>query len=59
MKGHPINYTPRQLAFIKRRRKLPRRELYAAFVRAFPHRKNVSVENLKRPLRAQGMAERQ
>lgn len=48
MKGKPILYTPRQLAFIKRHRKLPRRELCAAFIRAFPHRRNVSVENLKR-----------
>lgn len=46
MKGTPIRYTPRQLAFIKRHRKLPRRELYAAFVRRFPRRRNVSIANL-------------
>jgi hypothetical protein len=48
MKGTPIAYSARQLAFIKRRRKMPRRELCAAFIKAFPHRRNVSVDNLKR-----------
>jgi hypothetical protein len=46
MKGTPIIYTLRQLAFIKRRKKMPRRALYAAFVRAFPRRRNVSIANL-------------
>jgi hypothetical protein len=46
MKGTPIAYTARQLAFIKRRKKMPRRELYAAFVKAFPRRRNVSIANL-------------
>jgi hypothetical protein len=48
MKGKPIAYTPKQLAFIKRHSKLPRRELCIAFIRRFPNRKKVSVENLKR-----------
>src|SRR5260370_6723872 len=46
MKGVPIPYTPRQLAFIKRRKKMSRRELHAAFVRAFPRRRNVSINDL-------------
>lgn len=46
MKGTWIQYTPRQLEFVKRNRKLPRRELYAAFIRAFP-RSKVSFDNLK------------
>jgi hypothetical protein len=46
MKGTPILYTPHQLAFIKRRKKMCRRELYAAFVLAFPRRRNVSIANL-------------
>jgi hypothetical protein len=48
MKGTPIPYTARQLAFIKRHSNLPRRDLCAKFVRRFPHRRNVSVDNLKR-----------
>jgi hypothetical protein len=46
MKGAPILYTPRQLAFIKRRKKMRRSELYAAFVLAFPRRRKVSIDNL-------------
>jgi hypothetical protein len=46
MKGKQIVYTPRQLAFIKQRKKMPRRKLHAKFVRAFP-RSKVSVDHLK------------
>lgn len=46
MKGTDIRYTPRQFAFIKRNRKLSRRELHAKFRKAFP-RNRVSLENLK------------
>lgn len=46
MKGHWIRYSPRELAFIKRRRKLPRRALRAAFLKAFK-RREVSVDDLK------------
>lgn len=46
MKGTYIRYSSAQLAFIKRRRKLPRRELHAEFCRAF-RRRDVSLENLK------------
>lgn len=45
-KGVRIRYTAKQLAFIKRRRKLPRRALHAAFVRRF-RRRDVSLEDLK------------
>lgn len=46
MKGNDIRYTPRQLAFIRRNRKLSRRELHAKFRKTFP-RNRVSLENLK------------
>lgn len=46
MKGADIRYSARELAFIKRRRKMTRRALHAEFVRAF-RRKDVSVDNLK------------
>lgn len=47
MKGKWIAYSPRQLAFIKRRRKMPRRELHAAFVRRFPRRRDVGLDAIK------------
>jgi hypothetical protein len=46
MKGDWIVYSARQLAFIKRHRKLSRRELHAAFVKAF-RRRDITVDNLK------------
>lgn len=46
MKGRQIRYTARQLAFIKRNRKLPRAELHAAFVRKF-RRNDISLDNIK------------
>lgn len=46
MKGSRIRYSPRQLAFIRRRRKKPRRALHAEFVQRFP-RAGVSLANLK------------
>jgi hypothetical protein len=46
MKGDWIKYTPRQLAWLKRHRKLPRRALHAAFVQKF-RRRDVSFDNLK------------
>jgi len=41
-----LHYTSRQLTFIRRRKKLPRRELHAAFVRRF-RRRDISVDNLR------------
>jgi hypothetical protein len=46
MKGDWIKYTARQLAWIKRHRKMPRRALHAAFARKF-RRRNVAFNNLK------------
>lgn len=46
MKGARLIYTPRQLAFIRRRKRMPRIELHAAFVRRF-RRRDVSVDNLR------------
>jgi hypothetical protein len=46
MKGAKLRYTDRQLAFIKRRRKMARRDLHVSFVRKF-RRRDVSMENLK------------
>jgi len=46
MRGHWVRYTARQLAFIKRHRKLPHRELHAAFVKRFK-RRDVSLDNIK------------
>lgn len=45
-KGHPIPYSADELAFIKRRRRLPRRELYAKFIAAFP-RRDVNLDAIK------------
>lgn len=45
MKGHRINWTPLQLAFIKRRKKWPRPRLHLAFVARF-RRKDVSLAAL-------------
>jgi hypothetical protein len=45
MKGHWIEYSRRELAFIQRHCTLPRSELHARFVKRFG-RKNVSVANL-------------
>lgn len=45
-KGHHIRYTAAQLAFLKRRRKLPRREVHAVFVKRF-RRKDVALDNIK------------
>jgi hypothetical protein len=45
MKGVYVRYTKKQLAFIKRRRKMSRRELHAAFRRRF--RLDVSLDALK------------
>lgn len=46
MKGAGIKYTARQLAFIKRRKRMPRLELHALFARKF-RRRDVSVDNLR------------
>jgi hypothetical protein len=46
MKGRYIHYSARQLAFIKRHRKKPRRELHAMFVRRF-RRAGVTLDHLK------------
>jgi hypothetical protein len=47
MIGRPIVYSKRQLAFIRRRRKkMPRIDLHAAFVRRF-RRRDVSIDNLR------------
>lgn len=46
MKGDWIIYTARQLAFIKRNRKMPRAALHDAFVQKF-RRKDVSRDNIK------------
>lgn len=46
MKGDRLHYTPRQLAFIRRRKRMPRRDLHAAFVRKF-RRRDVSVDHLR------------
>lgn len=45
MKGTYIKYTAKQLAWIKRHRKLPRREAHLLFVKNF-RRKDVTVEAL-------------
>jgi hypothetical protein len=46
VKGSDIFYTERQLAFISRRRRMPRRQLYALFIRRF-RRRDVTFDNLK------------
>ncbi len=46
MKGRSIKYSARELAFISRRRRMTRRALHAAFVRAF-RRRDVSIDDLK------------
>jgi len=46
MKGHSIQYSEDELAWIKRRRKLPRKELHAQFCEHF-NRPDVNLENLK------------
>ncbi|HEX4114154.1 MAG TPA: HNH endonuclease [Stellaceae bacterium] len=46
MKGDWIVYSAKQLAFIKRHRKLPRHALHAAFVKAF-RRRDITVDNIK------------
>ena len=46
MKGSDIRYSARELAFIKRHRRMPRRELHAAFVKRF-RRCDVSLDNIK------------
>lgn len=46
MKGTWIKYTVKQLAWIKRHRKRPRREAHRLFVKRF-RRKDISVEDIK------------
>lgn len=46
MKGHPIRWTPEQLAWIEAHATLPRRETHAAFVARFG-RADVSADALK------------
>tara|TARA_R110001592_G_scaffold104697_1_gene294565 strand:- start:63998 stop:64651 length:654 start_codon:yes stop_codon:yes gene_type:complete len=46
MKGRAITYSKDELAFIAARKLLPRRELHAAFVKAFD-REDVSLTNFK------------
>ena len=46
MDGHYIRYSAAQLAFIKRGRKKPRRELHAAFVARF-RRRDITVDHIK------------
>lgn len=46
MKGHRINWRPRELAWIKRRRKTSRRELHAAFIKKF-RRKDIPFGTFK------------
>ena len=53
MKGTDIRYTARQLAFIKRNRKMPRAALHAAFVKRF-RRRDVSLDNIKSLCRRKG-----
>lgn len=55
MKGARIKYTPRQLAFIRRRKKMPRIDLRAAFVRRF-RRRDVSIDNLRQLCARNGWA---
>ena len=45
-KGRSLRYNKTELAFISRRRKIPRLELHAAFVKRF-RRKDVSFNNIK------------
>jgi len=52
-KGVPIRYTAKQLAFIKRRRKMSRRELHAAFIRKF-RRREITLDALKQLCRRKG-----
>lgn len=40
-------YTAPELAFVKRRKKMPRRDLHAAFIRRFPSRRDVTLKKLK------------
>lgn len=43
-KGRSLKYSKVELAFLSRRRRLPRRELHARFVRAFPRHRAVSED---------------
>lgn len=54
-KGRSRRYSKTELAFIRRRRKMPRRELHAAFVEAF-RRRDVSFENIKQLCTRNGWA---
>jgi hypothetical protein len=46
MRGHPIKWRPRELAFIKRRRTWERSRLHAAFVKTF-RRRDVSLAAIR------------
>jgi hypothetical protein len=48
MKGHPIPYSAAEIAFIRRRKRMARRELHAKFMTAFPRRRDISIDSLKR-----------
>lgn len=54
-KGLSRKYSKAELAFIRRRRKMPRRGLHAAFVAAFG-RRDVSLENIKQLCTRNGWA---
>jgi hypothetical protein len=45
-KGQKIIYTPDEMSWLEERATMPRRELHAAFVKAFG-RKDVAVSNIK------------
>ena len=54
-KGRSRRYSKAELAFIKRRRKMPRRDLHAAFVAKF-RRPDVSFDNIKQLCTRHGWA---
>lgn len=54
-KGRSRRYSQTELAFIRRRRKMPRRELHAAFVATF-RRRDVSFSNIKQLCTRNGWA---
>src|SRR4029077_7176642 len=54
-KGRSRRYSKAELSFIRRRRKIPRRELHAAFVETF-RRRDVSFNNIKQLCTRRGWA---
>lgn len=53
MKGHPLKYSPEEMAWLSENRTLPIREYHAAFLAAFP-RDDVSAANLHELRKRQG-----